>query len=181
MDRNKWVQTNYDLYWDILYRYAYNLTREHDIASDIVQDVFIAIWSKYDELTIDKPKAYLLSSVKYKSLHYIKNRPLNTLQLETVFHVLSENDLLSEQEQEVFQSQLLDLIYSKAQEVLPLRCFEVFYLRFYQHYSYKEIASRLSISESTVENHISKSLKILRVNLPTSISLPILCMILSFH
>ncbi|MGG5576934.1 sigma-70 family RNA polymerase sigma factor [Myroides sp. C15-4] len=164
--KDKWINTHYHLHWDVLYQYAFTILRDETLASDVVQEVFISIWNNFDGLTIDNAKAYLITSVKNKSLYYLKNVPFNTVQLESVYHVLTEHELLTYEEENLFKDQLLQLIYNKAQEVLPVRCLEIFNLRFYKHHTYKEIASKLAISESTVENQISKALKTLKSNLP---------------
>ncbi|MCS4239499.1 RNA polymerase sigma-70 factor (family 1) [Myroides gitamensis] len=167
--KDKWINTYYNLHWDVLYQYSYNILRDQTLASDVVQDVFISIWDNYDSLAIDNAKAYLITAVKNKSLYYLKKVPFNTIQLESIYHVLTEHELLTNEEESLFKEQLLQLIYNKAQEVLPKRCLEIFNLRFYSHQSYKEIASKLAISESTVENQISKALKTLKSTLPYSL------------
>lgn len=45
---------------------------------------------------------------------------------------------------------------------MPPKCREVFRMSKLQRMKYKEIASRLNISEKTVENHIGKAIKIIR-------------------
>ena len=49
-----------------------------------------------------------------------------------------------------------------AVEKLPERCRIVFVLSRFEHYSHREIAQELNISEKTVENQITKALKVLR-------------------
>jgi len=50
-------------------------------------------------------------------------------------------------------------------ETLPPQCRKVFELSRMEQLSYSEIASQLNISTNTVENHISKALKLLRIEL----------------
>ncbi|MDR2223047.1 MAG: RNA polymerase sigma-70 factor [Flavobacteriaceae bacterium] len=175
--RDKWLHDYYDLYWNDLYKYSNNIIHDDTVAADIVQDVFISIWNNYDRLHIENPKAYLFQTVKNQTLQTLKNKKFDTVQLEVVYHLLSDNDLLTTEEQIIFKEQLLQLIYTKAQEILPTKCLEVFTLRYYKNMSYKEIASNLVISESTVENHITKALKLLKSNLPLSIDF---CLLLSY-
>ncbi|MEC4114868.1 sigma-70 family RNA polymerase sigma factor [Myroides pelagicus] len=174
MDKNKWIEVNYDLYWSDLYRYAYTILKDRDSASDAVQEVFVSIYNNYDHLHIQQSKSYLLRAVKYKSLSMLSESSFDTVQLESVYKALSDNEMLSDKEAELFRKQLVDIVYKKAKEILPDRCFQVFSLRYYQNYSYREIAKDLGISESTVENQLAKALKILRTNLPYSVDLQVL-------
>ncbi|MDR0229943.1 MAG: RNA polymerase sigma-70 factor [Flavobacteriaceae bacterium] len=175
--RDKWLNDYYNLYWNELYKYSNNIIHDDTIAADIVQDVFISIWNNFDRLHIENPKAYLFQTVKNQTLYTLKNKKFDTVQLEVVYNLLSDSDLLTAEEQILFKEQLLQEIYNKAQEILPTKCLEVFTLRYYKNMSYKEIASNLFISESTVENHISKALKLLKSNLPLSIDF---CILLSY-
>ncbi|WHT39954.1 sigma-70 family RNA polymerase sigma factor [Myroides sp. mNGS23_01] len=167
--KDKWMTTHYNLHWEVLYQHSYTILRDQTLASDVVQHVFISIWNNDDSLAMDNTKADLITAVKNKSLYYLKKVPFNTLQLESVYHVLTEHELLTNEEESLFKEQLLQLIYNKAQEELPKPCLEIFNLRFYSHQNYKEIATKLAITESTVENQIYKALKTLKSTLPYSL------------
>ncbi|HHS95969.1 MAG TPA: sigma-70 family RNA polymerase sigma factor, partial [Phaeodactylibacter sp.] len=57
--------------------------------------------------------------------------------------------------------ELKDFIHHTA-EGLPDRCRTVFFMSRFEEMSHKEIAAALGISEKTVENQITKALKVLR-------------------
>ncbi|MFT7720214.1 UNVERIFIED_CONTAM: hypothetical protein ODX35_18210, partial [Salmonella enterica subsp. enterica serovar Enteritidis] len=42
----------YDRYWAILYRYARKILLNEDESEDVVQDIFVMLWSKSRELDI---------------------------------------------------------------------------------------------------------------------------------
>ncbi|MDM1401541.1 sigma-70 family RNA polymerase sigma factor [Myroides odoratimimus] len=169
LSRDQWVDINYYKYWDILYYLSCNITRDKDLSADIVQDVFVNIWNNYSNLIIDNSKAYLIQSVRNKSLKAISTTNFNTVQLKEVYNVLVDNEILSKEEEIMFKEQLVNMIYSKAQEVLPEKCYQIFVLRYSNKLSYKEIALKLGISESTVDNQINKALKSIKSSLPYSI------------
>ena len=63
------------------------------------------------------------------------------------------------------QDEELKAVLHKAIDDLPERCRIVFTLSRFEEYSYQEIATELEISPKTVENQISKALKLLRIAL----------------
>lgn len=169
LSKDQWIDTNYYKYWDILYHLSCNITRDQALAADIVQEVFVYIWNNYDKLTIEVPKAYLIQSVRNKSLKTISTTSFDTIQLEQVYNALVDNEVLSKEEEILFKEQLLVMIYSKAKEILPKKCYQIFILRYSNKLSYKEIANQLGISESTVDNQINKALKNIKSALPYSV------------
>ncbi|MGL5276762.1 sigma-70 family RNA polymerase sigma factor [Myroides sp.] len=169
LSKDQWIDTNYYKYWDVLYHLSCNITRDQNLSADIVQDVFVYIWKNYTSLTIENPKAYLIQSVRNKSLKSLTIKRFDTIQLEEAYNALVDNEVLSKEEETLFKEQLLSMIYCKAQEVLPTRCYQIFILRYSNKLSYKEIANKLGISESTVDNQISKALKTIKTTLPYSV------------
>jgi len=61
---------------------------------------------------------------------------------------------------------------------LPPQCKLVFEMSRMEQLSYSEIAKKLNISTNTIENHISKALKILRIELREFLSVLILFQLL---
>jgi RNA polymerase sigma-70 factor (ECF subfamily) len=59
----------------------------------------------------------------------------------------------------------LQVHLQKEVDNLPAKCKSVFELSRYEGNSMKEIAAKLDISEKTVENHIGKALRVLKVSL----------------
>ncbi|MGG5578418.1 sigma-70 family RNA polymerase sigma factor [Myroides sp. C15-4] len=177
--KDKWINDYFELYWDELYTYSCNIVRDHLIAEDVVQDVFVQIWNNFHQLTILDPKAYLLRSVRNRSLLALKLIDFDTVQIETVYHVLTQNESLSEEEQGYYKEELVHLVFAKAREVLPQRCLEVFELRYVSHLSYRQIAEKLSISESTVDKQIHKAIKSLKTSLPYAVDVMTVLLIIS--
>lgn len=153
------------------------------VSRDLVQDAFVILWDKADELDIKtSPKAYLYQAIKNSCLNY--NRHLNIVQN-------AESNLalkIAELEKEVYQdssSPYFSLIEMELEEKIaeviesmPDKCKEVFKLSRFEHLKNKEIAEKLGISVKMVEKHISKALIILRRDLAEYIGI-LLCAFIS--
>ena len=68
----------------------------------------------------------------------------------------------------------LQSVIDQAVDQLPERCRLVFVLSRFEQMSHKEIANQLDISPKTVENQITKALKILRETLGPYLSIWVL-------
>ncbi|MEM9832924.1 MAG: RNA polymerase sigma-70 factor [Bacteroidota bacterium] len=146
-----------------LFRIAFQLVGDKEIAQGLVQDIFCDIWSRREKLVIHLPlEAYAVQAVKFSCFNYMKKkvRRENAMQefsaQEPILHNITEEKIYAEE----LQSAINHLLRS-----LPQRCREVFYLKREKFMSNKEIASRLNISEKTVERHMTRALNLLRVGL----------------
>lgn len=146
-----------------LCRFAKNILKDKDQAEDMVQEVFLKIWDKRNELKVSSSlKAYLFMAVK--------NHCLNTLKLNERKNWLDEdmeNDTLlsnNEVESKLNAKQLNEKI-QQAIELLPEKCKLTFQLSRHEEMSYKEIAELMNVSVKTVENQMCKALSFLRKNI----------------
>ncbi len=146
-------------YYRLVCTISFRMTNDQQTAEDIGQEVFMELWSKREKIEIKSSvKAYLSRAASNKTLNFIRDQKIK----------LSDSEELEPEAfgaaEEVNTQDLADLNakISKAIQVLPTRCRLVFLLSRDQHMSYQEIAEALDISIKTVENQISKALKILR-------------------
>lgn len=165
----------YNRYWKKLYNTASKRIKDREAAEEIVQDLFTSLWINRKKIRIHTSfESYLHGSVRYLIIACFQ-RQVNKLRFEEGF---SKVNSLSDNTTEDF---ILtnDLIESLNRKVyaLPDKCRSVFQLSRKDHKSNKEIAAALGISEKTVENHMTKALKLLRVGLGaltiTALTLPI--------
>ncbi|MEX2232611.1 MAG: sigma-70 family RNA polymerase sigma factor [Cyclobacteriaceae bacterium] len=60
----------FEKYVRLLYAYGKNMTRDHELVSDCIQDIFIELWIKREALTaqVNSIKHYLIKSVRRRIL-----------------------------------------------------------------------------------------------------------------
>lgn len=132
--------------------------KDIQVAEEIVQDVFLKIWERSQELNeIKSIKSYLYRSVINSSINYVNRQ--KSLELH---HQKIINEFTEEQVEEIDEENRLIVILFDEIEKLPAKCREIFKLNRFERLKYREIAIKLNISERTVENHIANALKILR-------------------
>lgn len=144
-------------HWAELYSFAYNVVRDKAVAEDIVQEVFIDFWNR--QVNVELPRAYLFQATRNQCAKALCNRRFDSIQVEKIAALIPD---LDDVQYEEVKAMLLEEIEKTATSILPDRCLLIFKMRFYEQRSYKDIAQRLGITESTVENQINKALKLLK-------------------
>src|SRR6187549_3436156 len=74
-EQEKAFEALYDRFEPGLYRYVYSKVRIKEVCEEIVQEVFLALWTKRDSLVINiSIEAWLFGAAKNKILNFIKSR-----------------------------------------------------------------------------------------------------------
>lgn len=147
----------FKLYYRPLCMYIIHYVNNIDTAEDIAQDSFTAYWEKLNNGDkIENVKAYLYATARNRSIDYLKE--------QTSFISLSVPANLEETltDDEAEECSCIEARMWTAIDALPERCREVFLLHKRDGMKYKDIAERFHISVNTVDNHISKALRLVR-------------------
>lgn len=152
-------------YYDPLCKYAFTLVTDHDVAEDIVQEVFVRIWEKH-QAVIQSPqvRAYLYRAVRNTCFNHLgaqKKMPVSSLSNTA----LEEEDTLAWSVEEEYENDDIPNyreLLKKGIDQLPEKCKEVFLLSRSGHLSNQEIADNLGISVKTVNNQTWKAMKLLK-------------------
>jgi RNA polymerase sigma-70 factor (family 1) len=153
----------FNRYWKVVLVVAANKTGDLDEAEEIVQDIFVSLWNRREQLQLTSSlKNYLTVSVKYKVIKTLAKR---NMYQKYVDHSKYANDLTDDSTQEWLAFEELRYRLGELVAELPEKCRLVYQLSRDTGYSQKQIAEELGISEKTVEAHIGKALKTLRTGL----------------
>ena len=137
---------------------VYRIIPDRDTAEDLVQDVFVELWRKHRQLTVQQSmRAYLKRSAVNKALNYIRDRKIHLVDTP-----LNPIPALQPPVVQQLAAEELQQYIDAAIDRLPERCRLVFVLSRFEEMSYKEISDKLGISVKTVENQVSKALRLLR-------------------
>ncbi len=153
----------YCRYWKHLYAFAYNRVRSREVAEEIVQDFLTNFWLNRQKLNIQTTfEGYVYTSIKNLVLSYFAREARKSQLLENVSMTVSALDNSTE---ELIMLHELRSVITREVSQLPVKCRSVFELSRLENKSNKEIAQTLGISEKTVEGHLSKAIKRLRLSL----------------
>ena len=159
----------YNRYWLKLYAAAYKRLKDGEAAKELVQDFFTGFWVNRAQLKIySSLQGYLFSSIKYLVLNYKRAENVRMAYSEVL--LWANNVAYNSTEEYVTYKELKESVDMGVNQ-LPPKCRSVFELSRNQYKTNKEIAKLLDISEKTVENHLTKALKYLRVSITSSILL----------
>lgn len=140
----------YDLYYDQVFNFAYYFLKDTEACREVASDTFYAVWKSRLKLKdIENIETYLFIVVRNESTHYLEriskqqttSLEEQNIQLEYKCNDSPEDNLITEE---------MEVLLSKAVDLLPEKCRLIFLLARQEGLNTKEIAQRLSISESTV-------------------------------
>lgn len=157
----------YKVYYPKMFGFAKTYVLTDEDAENIVQDVFLILWEKKDDIEISHSvTTFLFTLVKNKCLNFLRHRIIqeeyNTYIQEELKFKLYSLELFSYSYQ---SDEELRHSIRRAIDSLPERCREVFIKSRIEGKKYKEISEELQISVNTVENHIVAALKKMREEL----------------
>jgi RNA polymerase sigma-70 factor (ECF subfamily) len=153
-------QELFNAHYENLCFFAHRYLQDRDSTEDLVQEIFVKIWDKADQIDLKtKIRPYLYSSVRNACLNQIKHEKVKQ---EYASSKMSSFSFEHSDSMEVME--LEDRI-AAAIESLPEKCREVFELSRFAGKKYAEIADELDISVKTVENQMGKALRVLRSEL----------------
>lgn len=157
----------YDMYYEVLCKYALQLLHDPSLAEEVVDDEFMYLWTNRNRLNIKSIKTYLFRAVHNSCIDMLRSSKrrfsLSLFQtsatdsanfLDRVFvdddHPLGQL-LDKELEEEVRQSV----------DKLPDICKRVFMMSRVDHLKYHEISKVLGITVNTVKYHMKHALRLL--------------------
>lgn len=152
----------YKLYWEKVYNFSHLYLVSSEDVAEIVQEVFIKLWETRHLVDEEQSFEGFLFIVTRNQIFNYSRKQLNYSFLKMTVLESIEKSYEEEDKLEISDlKQYLSVLISQ----LPKRQQEIFRLSREQHMTYKQIAEELSISEKTVEYHMTAALKYLRKNL----------------
>lgn len=143
-----------------IFNFCLRFIRSNDEVEEIVQRVFVALWEQRDTINPEKSVSSYLFGIA-KNLVYQEFR--KKVYREAALRKMEKKEDVHEESayQEIFFGELKEILHSVVEQ-LPSRQKEIYLLSREHGLSYFEIATRLGISENTVDTQLRRALSFIR-------------------
>jgi len=149
-------------YYSPLIQYGNKICKHTQLLEDSIQDLFLEIWRKKNDIPIVSIKAYLFGALKYKLLKQIREGNTGSIDLldDHEFVLSRESFMITTEEEKAISDQLV-----RALAQLSNRQREVVYLKFYHQLDYEEVSAIMHINYQATRNLLYQAVKSLRRSL----------------
>jgi RNA polymerase sigma-70 factor (ECF subfamily) len=150
----------YYKYVDKVFYFNLRYLRNREDAEGLTQEIFIKIWEIRDTLNPELSlNSYIFTIAK--NTIFNKNRKKINEQAYKEYLRNHLDKVYDKTENDILLNEVRDWIHKAVNDLPPQRR-NIFKLSRFEGLSYKEISSRLNLSERTVESHIRLALKSIR-------------------
>ena len=174
-DGNKYAfEEIYERFNGLLYIYACKMVPDREDARDIVQEIFVYLWSNPNIKIKSQLSAYLYTAVRYKIFDWLDKNKSRTNYLQSLENFADQGDYVTDNY--IREREFASLI-EKEVALLPPKMRLIFEMSRRQHLTQKEIADILHLSDKTVKKQMSNALKVLRLKLTSFLLLAVILML----
>ena len=143
-----------------MYRLATILLHDDAESKDVVHDIFAQLLDDHRDLREETAQSYLLTSVRNRCMNVIRSRQIQErvehLYLLDLDTTIMPTELLEEE---------LKALRIGIDLLEPPVCRDIILQHFRDGITFKEIACRLGVSETTIYKHLRRALSQLRTHL----------------
>lgn len=150
----------YARYSEILFRHAYKMLEDRAEAEDVVQEVFLMLWTKRSEVAGARSlSGYLYTSVRNRILNHLTHQKVIDKYLDSMRTYMEAGGYTAD---ELLREKELAAVIEKEIGAMPPKMREIFLMSRNEQLSHKSIGELLNISDKTVKQQVYKAVKQLK-------------------
>jgi len=159
------IKALHDKYFYQLYFYGKKVCHDSAVLEEIVSDCFIKLWTRRNDLLIDRSlKAFLYLMLRNGLIDVLRKKNIFTQIIDGTFPDLPDEESQNELDHYAFLYNALEKLPEQRRRILELAVFESF--------TYAQIAEKLQISVNTVKTQMGRAYRFLKEELdPRSLQL----------
>ena len=168
------AKDNFNIIYERNYQRSFMFAKSyvHDdmIAEDIVSDSLVKYWRLISTQKGEATEALLLSILRNKALDYLRHKAVHDAAIENLEEIKKRelsiriSTLEACDLEEIFREEIRTILQRTLQS-LPEQTRRIFEMSRFENKTVKEIAIETNLTVKGVEYHITKTLKVLRINL----------------
>jgi len=145
------------MFYRQLQQFADSFVRSHEVAEEIVSDVFIRVWEHRREIDkVENLRVYLYVSTKNMALNYLRSQKKPLVQADN--YRVQLQSIYFDPEKLMLTAEMINRV-QQAINQLPGRCQLIFKLVKEDGLKYREVADLLNLSVKTIENQMTVALR----------------------
>jgi RNA polymerase sigma-70 factor (family 1) len=161
-----WFENIFNLNYQVILNYLFYLSGDSGLSEDLVQDVFLQLWEKRDEVKDETVRAFLFTIARNSFLKSTRRQKYD-LKFRSEYFIENEHESPEYlMEMKEFDRKLQEVIAA-----LPEKSRVVFLMNRMDGITYREIAESLGVTVKAVEKQMSRALSIIREKLGSNISI----------
>jgi RNA polymerase sigma-70 factor (ECF subfamily) len=152
------ITSLYNLYEQPMYRIAYAVLHDEGLAEDAVSDAFIRIIGnlhKFNDCRSSKTKAYIIKVIKSTSINIYRKNKRRLSEEVSIDNAVYIADISADTENKNHVDNILNTLDEPDRSIVIMRCIK--------EMSWRDVAQKLSLTESNVRKRFERTKKRLRM------------------
>jgi RNA polymerase sigma-70 factor (ECF subfamily) len=159
-DNEQAFRVIFDRHRDKIYRLALMYVKAESLAEDIVQDIFLKLWTQRKELSgIGSLESWIHTLTRNHTLNHLKKIAVDWTAREALAHARTARTDTTDYK---VRSTEYEALFKEAVGQLPDQQKRVYLLAKEEDLSYAEIGAQLSLSPLTVKTHMARAFASIR-------------------
>lgn len=159
----------YNRYWRVLFVHAFKILKDKGEASDVIQDMFAALWNQAERWQLENAlKSYLYIAVRNQCLKTIAKSVRRDAFVEELASIAQDGLNTTDDE---FNFREFERLLEQEVRDLPPRMRQVYIKSREEGLTHKQIAEEMGIAENSVKTTMHRTLNALRAKLSPFLSL----------
>ena len=158
-DKTRHIESLFKQHYQAMYRLAFMMLHDEEESRDIVHDVFARLLDGDIRFDSDKAGAFLLSCVRNSCLNVMRTQDSH----ERAMRDFPIDDEIAS-DSEAFESEIKAL-QDGISLLTPPVCREIILLHYRYGLTFKQIATQMGVSETTIYKHLRNALNQLRLTI----------------
>jgi RNA polymerase sigma factor (sigma-70 family) len=156
----------YDHYSGALYTVVFRIMKREDIAEEVLQDIFLKVWDKFDQYDVSKGKLFtwLVNIARNQAIDKTRskeiNKELKTGGIEKLVHSVDSQKQVEQDTEAIGVKEILKKLPEEQQFVMEHL--------YFKGYTQSELAEEFNIPLGTVKTRTRMALQQLRITLGES-------------